>query len=251
MIDDRLVQKTLIETLITALPLREAALRSITETASYVIGVKAASLYAVDSKTEELIFEVIYGDEGVKLVGTRMPIGKGLAGYTAMTGEAIAVADVEHDQRWATDVADLSGYKPQMILSSPLLIDDRVVGVLQLLDRIDGSMFSPDDISLASRFCDQAAVSIAQSQSLSDLSLLLRELYEADDTVSSDTFRKNEGLPPVGSGDDSHAEIDQLKLIANRVSQITKHGGESSRLCLEILSVLDDYLNRINNPLNR
>lgn len=251
MVDDRSIQNILIETLINALPLREAVLRSITETASYVIGVKAASLYAVDSKSEELVFEVTCGDEGTKLVGTRMPVGKGLAGYTAMTGEAIAVADIEHDRRWAADVADLSGYTPQMILSSPLLIDDRVVGVLQLLDRVDGLMFSPDDIVLAGRFCDQAALSIAQTQSLSDLSSMLRELYETSNTDSSDRFGEDHRFSPAGSGDGTHAEIDQLKVIASLVSRITKHGGDCSRLCIEMLSALDDYLNRINNPLNR
>ena len=70
-------------------------LELITETASYVIGVTAASLLIVDEEKSELEFEVAFGEKAPQVKGLRISLGKGFAGFCATTGQSIAITGVD------------------------------------------------------------------------------------------------------------------------------------------------------------
>src|SRR5262249_26845690 len=83
----------------------------IVQTAMYVLGANAGAIYEVDEAKNELVFQsVVGGGGGEKLLGRRMAIGHGMAGWVAATGQAIAVADIPNDQRWAEDIGRETGY---------------------------------------------------------------------------------------------------------------------------------------------
>ncbi|MGN6755065.1 MAG: GAF domain-containing protein, partial [Thermomicrobiales bacterium] len=74
-----------------------ALLEQIVQTAMHVLRARAGSLYLLDEETDELIFEVALGERATPLRGQRIPLGQGIAGWVAATGQAIAVADVQQD----------------------------------------------------------------------------------------------------------------------------------------------------------
>lgn len=70
-------------------------LEMIVETAAHVIPSRAASLFLVDEKTEELIFEVALGSKADEVRKFRIPLGHGIAGLVAVSGQRMAVSDAE------------------------------------------------------------------------------------------------------------------------------------------------------------
>src|SRR5262249_14965425 len=103
-------------------------LDQIVQTAMYVLGANAGAIYEVDEAKNELVFQsVVGGGGGEKLLGRRMAIGHGMAGWVAATGQAIAVADIPNDQRWAEDIGRETGYTPQTMICVPLILGDRVI----------------------------------------------------------------------------------------------------------------------------
>jgi len=72
----------------------DALLSSIVEAAAKIFGAAAASILLVNEKEGVLEFKVAYGVSNRDLVGTRIPLNQGIAGYVAMSAQPIAVSDV-------------------------------------------------------------------------------------------------------------------------------------------------------------
>ncbi|HYO31969.1 MAG TPA: GAF domain-containing protein [Nocardioidaceae bacterium] len=75
------------------------------------------------------------GAGAAAIVGVELPIGRGIAGWVAMSGQSIVTSEVSKDARFARDIAESTDYIPETILAAPLIDDDgEVVGVLEVLD---------------------------------------------------------------------------------------------------------------------
>ena len=105
---------------------------------------------------DTLVYEAADGRGDELIVGTRLPISQGIAGYVARTGQALIIDQVARDPRFAREVAERVGYVPDSILATPI-VDDRgdVIGVLSVLDR---GRQGNDTLAIASAFADHAAL---------------------------------------------------------------------------------------------
>src|SRR5512134_1442877 len=160
-------------------------LKSIVEAAARIFGAAAASLLLVNEEEEALEFKVAFGPADRDLVGTRFPYDQGIAGYVFMTGMPIATSNVREDKRFNQDFAKSTGYVPNSILATPLIsADDRIIGVMEVLDKIDEASFDMQDMELKAMFAQQAALAIDQSQQTETITETLvnglRQLAEAD-----------------------------------------------------------------------
>ena len=127
-------------------------LRSIVEVAAEIFGAAAASIALVDSSNENLEFKVAYGEGNQEVVGKSIPLDTGIAGYVIMTGQPIAIADVHQDPRFHHSFAESTGYVPKSILATPLFWEDEVIGVMEVLDKVEAPRFSMHDVELLGLF---------------------------------------------------------------------------------------------------
>jgi GAF domain-containing protein len=138
---------------------RAPLLQSIADVARAIFGARASSIMLFDVGSEELVFEAVSG-EGAELLGTRLPKDTGIAGWVLGAREPIVVEDVERDPRFAADVARATGYVPRGIMAAPLLLEERALGVLSILDRPKRASFSLVELDLLGLFAHQAAVAL-------------------------------------------------------------------------------------------
>ncbi|KAF5297415.1 hypothetical protein FQR65_LT01346 [Abscondita terminalis] len=128
--------------------------------AQRLVDADRASLFLVDSKTQELyatIFDVgventddgvIFEDEEFTKAQIskeiRFPLGTGIAGQVAMTGEILNISDAYADSRFNRTVDQLTGYKTNTILCMPIFIRGSIIGVVQMVNKHSG-YFTKDD----------------------------------------------------------------------------------------------------------
>jgi len=136
-------------------------LRSIVEVARAIFGAKASSILLFDEETDELVFAAVASESEQSLVGRRMPSSTGIAGWVLSSRTPLVLDDVRNDPRFARDVAERTGYVPQGLMAVPLLDDERVLGVLQVLDRPQRSRFSLQEMELLGLFANQAAIALS------------------------------------------------------------------------------------------
>jgi GAF domain-containing protein len=90
-----------------------------------------------------------------------LPSSTGIAGWVLSSRTPLVLEDVQQDPRFAREVAEGTGYVPQGLMAVPLLDDEEVLGVLQVLDRPQNSRFSLREMELLGLFAGQAAIALA------------------------------------------------------------------------------------------
>jgi len=142
----------------------EDLLNIITLSAVDILNAEAGSLLLVsDDNPNELEFKVVIGGAGQNLLGQRLKADYGLVGEVMRTGQPQIQNTVSNDVR-REERPEFSGYKTQSILAVPLIAKDRIIGVLEVLNRRDGTAFVRDDEELLTTLSGQAAVAIENAR---------------------------------------------------------------------------------------
>ncbi len=135
-------------------------LQATVEVARAIFHAKAASVFLLDQEADELVFEAVAGEGAGELVGKRFPSSTGVAGWVLTTGQPLVVDDLTADTRFSREAAESTGYIPRGLMAVPLLVEERALGVLEVLDRPADSTFTLAEMNLLGLFANQAAVAL-------------------------------------------------------------------------------------------
>ncbi len=135
-------------------------LQSIVEVARAILGARASSIMLLDEPAGELVFEAVTGEGEGELVGQRLPASRGIAGWVAQSRQPLVIEDVSQDPRFDREAAQRTGYVPQGLMAVPLIYEDELLGVLNVLDRPQRSRFSLAEMDLLELFAQQAATAL-------------------------------------------------------------------------------------------
>jgi GAF domain-containing protein len=161
--DDRL-RSAVSAGVISAEEMHRRLLDSIAEAARAIFAARGSSIMLYDEEAGELIFEAATGEGAGRLIGQGFPASEGIAGWVLASGQPLVIEDVASDPRFARDVAERSGYMPKGLMAVPLESDERILGVLQVLDRPERARFSLREIDVLALFADQAAIALEMVQ---------------------------------------------------------------------------------------
>jgi GAF domain-containing protein len=226
-------------------------LEMIVETAAHVISARAAALFLIDEEAEELVFEVALGSKAEEVKKFRVPLGHGIAGLVAVSGQPMAVSDAERDPRQAADIARSVGYTPQSILCVPLFYHEQIIGVLELLDKEGATSFSATDMEDLGLFANQAAVAIEQSRTNRNLAALLGEVLESLGGTAAGQQRRElrEHIRAFAERLEEDATFSQALELARLVQGIAHQGENELKGCQAILRGFAEYLRSRPEPL--
>jgi len=135
-------------------------LQTIMQTAAALLQAGAASLLLYDEVNKELTFEVAVGDTADQVKTLRMPADKGIAGWVLKNQKPVVVGEVHKDKRFSDSIDRALGLTTHSLLAVPLNSRDRVLGVIEVINKKTKTGFSERDLEVASAFASQAAVAI-------------------------------------------------------------------------------------------
>ncbi len=143
----------------------------VTAKAVQIIEAEKSSLLMVDEALGEL---VVKGSKGIKRESTawRIKIGELIAGWVAKQGKALLVEDIANDPRFK-HFANRSKYKTKSFISLPLKTDSRIVGVINVSDKLAGTrIFTQEDLRYLKLLAHQAVAQIENIRLCEKLSSL-------------------------------------------------------------------------------
>lgn len=123
-------------------------LRIIMEKTADLIKAEGWSVLLLDHDQGELVFEAAAGEAGKKLLGLRLKIGQGVAGWVARYGQSLIVSDVTKDPRFYSGVDKKTKFITKSILCVPMRSRDKIIGVVEVVNKIGGEPFTPDDLEI-------------------------------------------------------------------------------------------------------
>jgi diguanylate cyclase (GGDEF)-like protein len=125
-----------------------------------LIRAKNWTLFLLDPQTRKLHFEVVVGLDKKSLGDMRIRLGEGIAGTVALTGEPVLLPDVHKDPRFSTRIDDLTGFVTHSLICLPLKLRGSIIGVLEVVNPKDASLFRADSMPVLSILADYVAIAI-------------------------------------------------------------------------------------------
>lgn len=148
---------------------------------------EAGSLLLYDEEREELYFDVALGDKADKIKTIRLKLGEGIAGWVAKERKQVIINDVQNDPRFFRKADQKSGFVTRSMICIPVMRREKLIGVLQVLNKIDGE-FNEYDAELLKALSNQVAVAIENAKLYNEL----RETFYETVFALADTIEKRD-----------------------------------------------------------
>lgn len=153
---------------------REDVYRVVMEKVGNLLRPQAWSLLILDEHTKELCFEIVVSPATDQLTGTRLQLGTGIAGWVAESGASLLIPDISKEARFYSRIDKRVGFVTHSVVCVPLVSNDRIIGVIQLLNGLGHGQFTEQDQRILSTIADFSAIAIENSrlhQKVSDLTI--------------------------------------------------------------------------------
>jgi two-component system NtrC family sensor kinase len=140
-----------------------------------ILQVEAGSLVLVDEEADKLIFRTTFSPEQGWITGRTIEPGEGIVGYVVQFGEPKLVNNVEREPHFSPDVDEEAGLASRNILCVPLKIHDRMIGAIEIINKLDGA-FSEQDLELLQAMAASVAVAVENANLYNELADFAKEL---------------------------------------------------------------------------
>lgn len=145
---------------------QEPLLHNILENAVNILNCEAGALFIVDDQTGELIFSVSVGPIVIIVPGRNIPSGIGVVGQAIQTRQPVIENDAQFSNSHFLEIDKQTDFVFRSFLAVPMQIKNRVLGVIEVINRRDGLPFVYEDQNILTAFADQATVAIENARLL-------------------------------------------------------------------------------------
>lgn len=197
---------------ITASLRLEEVLQRILEQISQALQVQAVSLALIDADKSELVYRASTTTGEQSILGLRLQLGEGIAGWVAQTGRGLIVPDVSKDARYSPDVDRFRWIEIRAIACAPLRSQGKIIGVLEAVNPREGS-FDPDALLVLTGIGSLAGTAIHHAQLFEQLRSAHQRYHELFE----------DSIDPIFLTD-----LKGHILEANRQAELTTHTGRLS-----------------------
>jgi signal transduction histidine kinase len=165
----------------------QEALNNALMSVEQVVNAEVSSIFEVDKVKGELFFRLARGPGSEKIKTLRLRIGEGIAGWVALTEKPLICANPYLDARFSRHFDAQSGFQTRSILCVPLKSQDRLMGVLEVLNKKDGQGFHEDDLEVLTMLGNMIGPALENAHLYSrlkeKLSLTVEELKVLEDKL--------------------------------------------------------------------
>jgi response regulator RpfG family c-di-GMP phosphodiesterase len=159
-------------------PLTRQMLEQVIRMTQHTLKTSAASILLFRDNDQELYFEAASGPVGRTLRQVKLNTQYGIAGQVARTGKPLIVNNVGRCEKFHKLIDDTTGYSTQTLICAPLTVHHKILGVIEVLNKLDGTEFNEQDMEAAVSVAEAAAMAIDNTR----LHQGMREAYR--DTIA-------------------------------------------------------------------
>lgn len=142
---------------------------AIARSAAAVLRAEASSVIMLDPHREKLVFLAAVGDRSESLLGEEFDAGLGIAGRVASSGQPALVNDVSHDRHFFKGIDEKIAFHTQGLICAPLKRRNTVIGVVEVLNKVDGTAFKEEDMELLQVFANLAVFAADNARNFDEL----------------------------------------------------------------------------------
>jgi len=162
----------------------DTLLNDIVHAAADITHAEAASILLYDDTARQLYFQVATNIDEPTMRGLVVPLEKSIAGWIVTNKESLRIEDAHKDERFFSDVEQSIGYETNTMLGIPLITKNKIVGVLEVVNKKRGKFTDPDE-SMLTVLGAQAAVAIENARLFQQSDLIAEFVHELRTPLAS------------------------------------------------------------------
>lgn len=202
-------------------------LNRIIEAAKDISNAEAASILLYDDAGKQLYFQAATNMDPL-MRGLVVPMDS-IAGWIVTNRQPVRISDVNKDERYFKKVAKTVSFATQSIMGVPLITKDKVVGVLEVLNKQEGE-FNEADEDLLTVLGAQAAIAIENSRLFQQSDLIAEFVHELRNPLASINTASYLLLRPEISPEQAHQIIENIQAETMRLTTLTSSFLDLARL---------------------
>ena len=138
--------------------------KQITQMTQRTLQANASSVLLFDDEERELRFEIAEGKSEKALRKMRLNAKSGIVGWVAQHKKPIIINDVTKDQRFNRSIDEVTGFTTKSVICVPLIVHRKAIGVIEVLNKADGSDFNEQDLDALTSVASTAAIALENAQ---------------------------------------------------------------------------------------
>lgn len=212
----------------------DEVLRLVLKQMQTLSGAEIASIFLINREEKVLQFAATTDPKAELLKDIRVPLGKGISGYVAETGEYVNQADIKNDSRFYKEVDITRGGETKSYLCVPLKLRGEIKGTVQLMNKRGNLPFNDADVRLMLNFSTQAAMAIETS--LLHRDALTKRAFEQDMTLAKNIQKQS--LPremPHLPGYSIHGISEPAQVVGGDYFQFVHHNDRTGNVKTDII----------------
>jgi len=142
----------------------DVVLDQIARSAATVMRAEASSVLILDRRFNKLIFAAAVGERGKALLRKEFDADLGIAGQVLKSGQAKNITDVSQSPNFFSGIDEQSDFRTRGLMAAPMVYKSETIGVVEVLNRLDGGQFDQSDLKLLSVFANLAACGARNAQ---------------------------------------------------------------------------------------
>ncbi len=195
------------------------------------------SLYLYDPADQKLHFHIIQaqGDNDAEMKGFAIDLGVGIAGWVGQQRQTLVVADCYQDARFNPELDRKLGYRTRSMICAPMLHENRLVGVLQVVNKNGALLFDQNDLLIFETLTEQCAIAIENAR-LVDMEVESKALERELETARKIQQRLLPASLPVYTNIEVAARLIPAKQVGGDYYNILKINDDTSLLVIADVS---------------
>jgi Nif-specific regulatory protein len=157
----------------------DSVLQTIARLACRVARAEASSVFLLDPRQKRLVVAAVTGNRRDALMGQEFDAALGVPGHVVRTGQPISIADVRTYSKFCKVIDDIGSLRTRSIVAVPMVCRAEVIGVIEVVNRLDESDFTDSDLKILQIFATLAASATRNARTHEDLKRRFESLRDS------------------------------------------------------------------------
>ena len=163
----------------------EELLQTIVESAMEILNSSSGALLVLDKTTNELVVEVVAGEAKPTIIGKRIPINHGIAGESYTSCEPLILNRHYPDETEEDIPSSILDLPVETIITFPLMSQGEIIGVLEIINKNNGQIFTESDLQILESFAGQASIALNNARLYTKTDQALEDRVEQLSTIQN------------------------------------------------------------------
>jgi signal transduction histidine kinase len=138
----------------------EQVLDSAMKWAEEFMGAEASTVYELEDRSNQLVVRLARGEKKGPVERITLKVGEGIAGTVVKTGKPMVIQDVNQEKKFTDKIDRLTGYRTKSAICVPLLLRNRPIGALQVINKKSGAPFNRSDLEILFAIAQQVSIAM-------------------------------------------------------------------------------------------